>query len=289
MPCIALVTDFGTRDPYVAAMKGVIATRTSATIHDLTHEIAPFDVLEAAWFLKTVAPYWAEGTIFVCVVDPGVGTSRKIVAAEVDGRMFLAPDNGLLTFVASRTAGVPPALAGHRARPSGITAGRDARRDAGGAPAVRAYSVEGRDLFLGSISATFHGRDRFAPVAAAIANGMPIDELGPAIEITRLPYDPPTYGQVVHGSIVAIDRFGNAITDIEAARLNRPFKLRVRNLFIDRIEETYADAAPGPFLIVGSSGFVEISIANASAAERLQLRRLERIELWQNENGAADS
>lgn len=285
MPCIALLTDFGTRDPYVAAMKGVIAARTNTTIHDLTHEIAPFDVLEAAWFLKTVAPFWAEGTIFVCVVDPGVGTSRKIVAAEADGRVFLAPDNGLLTFVANRTAGVPPALAGHRARPSGITA----RRDAGVPPAVRAYSVEGHDLFLGSVSATFHGRDRFAPVAAAIANGMPIDELGPAIEITRLPYDPPIYGQVVRGSIVAIDRFGNAITDIDAARVNRPYELRVRDLVIDRVEETYGDAAPGPFLIVGSSGFLEISIANASAAERLQLRRLERIELWQNENAAADS
>jgi hypothetical protein len=252
MPCIALLTDFGTRDPYVAAMKGVIAARTSAAIHDLTHEIAPFDVLEAAWFLKTVAPYWAEGTIFVCVVDPGVGTSRKIVAADVDGRVFLAPDNGLLTFVADR--------------------GR---------------AVDDETLFLPTTSTTFHGRDRFAPVAAALANGKRID--GPLIDLVRLPYQPPTYGAVVLGTIVAVDRFGNAITDIEAARVNRPYRLRVRDLFIDRIEQTYGDAAPGAFLIAGSSGFLEISIANASAAERLQLRRLERIELWQNENAAADS
>lgn len=253
MPCIALVTDFGTRDPYVAAMKGVIAARTTATIHDLTHEIAPFDVLEAAWFLKTVVPYWAEGTIFVCVIDPGVGTSRKIAMAEVCGRVFLAPDNGLLTFVA-----------GH---------GR---------------AVEDESLFLPTTSTTFHGRDRFAPVAAALANGLRID--GPLVGLVRFPYQPPIYdGAVVHATIVAVDRFGNAITDIEAARVKAPFRLRVRDLVIDRIETTYGDAAPGAFLIIGSSGFLEISIANASAAERLQLRRLERIELWQNENAVADS
>ena len=292
MPCIVLMTDFGTRDPYVAAMKGVIAARTTVVVHDLTHEIAPFDVLEGAWFLRTVYAYWPEGTIFVCVVDPGVGTSRKIVAAEVAGRIFLAPDNGLLTFVADRHrgAGVPPALAGHPARPSHeITAGRDARTEAGGTPAPLGYSVERPDLFLPSTSTTFHGRDRFAPVAAAIANGVAIGALGPEIELARLPYDPPVYGDVIHGTIVAIDRFGNAITNIEAARLGGRSELRVRDLVIDRLERTYGEAGPGPFLIVGSSGFVEISVANASAAERLQLRRLERIELWPSEEKVAGS
>ena len=263
MPCIALMTDFGTRDPYVAAMKGVIAARTSVMVHDLTHEIAPFDVLEGAWFLRTVFEYWPERTIFVCVVDPGVGTARKIVAVDVDGRIFLAPDNGLLTFVVDRTAG--------------------------GTPTPRAYAVERPDLFLESSSTTFHGRDRFAPVAAAIANGVSIQDLGPAIHPTRLEYEPPVYEDVIRGTIVAIDRFGNAITDIEAARLRGRYALRVRDLVIDRLERTYAEAGPGPFLIVGSSGFVEISLANASAAERLQLRRLERIELWQNENEGAGS
>ncbi len=246
------MTDFGTRDPYVAAMKGVIAARTSAPIHDLTHEIAPFDVLEAAWFLKTVVPYWPEGTIFVCVVDPGVGTSRKIVMAEVDGRIFLAPDNGLLTFIAKQ--------------------GR---------------AVDDETLFLPSTSTTFHGRDRFAPVAAAVANGHRID--GPLVELVRLEYQEPEYGDVVRGTIVAIDRFGNAMTDIEATRLHGKYELRVRDLVIDRVERTYGDAAPGPFLIVGSSGHVEISVAKASAAERLQLRRLERIELWRNGSEAAGS
>lgn len=287
MPCIALITDFGTRDPYVAAMKGVIAARTPAAIHDLTHEIAPFDVLEAAWFLKTVVPYWPEGTIFVCVVDPGVGTSRKIVVGEIDGRTFLAPDNGLLTFVAGG-AGILPALPGHPARASGAdAAGRDARRVAGGTPAPRVRAIEDETLFLPSTSTTFHGRDRFAPVAAAIANGLRID--GPPIELARLEYQEPEYGEVVRGTIVAIDRFGNAITDIEAARLRGNYELRVREHVIDRVERTYGEAGPGPFLIVGSSGHLEISVAEASAAERLHLRRLEKIELWQNGSVAAGS
>ena len=244
---IALLTDFGTRDPYVASMKGVLASRTNVAVHDLTHEIAPFDVLGAAWFLGTVVRFWPAGTIFVCVVDPGVGTTRKIVALEREGRVFLAPDNGLLTFVGSG----------------------------------RVFAVTNESLFLPDDSRTFHGRDRFAPVAAALANGLSIEELGPRLErIATLNYEPPVYGDVVRGTIVAVDRFGNVITDIDASRIPfAPFALHVRDLMIDRLELTYGDAAPGPFLIVGSTGCVEISIANASAAERLHLRRLERVEL----------
>lgn len=247
MRSIALLTDFGTRDPYVAAIKGVLASRTKTVVHDLSHEIAPFDVLGAAWFLSTVVRYWPAGTIFVCVVDPGVGTARRIVALECDGRVFLAPDNGLLTFVG---AGV-------------------------------AYAVTNEAFFLPEGSNTFHGRDRFAPVAAAIANGTALAELGPPLaSIRRLRYEAPSYGDVVRGTIVAVDRFGNAITDIERARISfEPFVLRVRDHVIDRVELNYGNAAPGAFLIVGSTGCVEISVANASAAERLQLRRLEPVEV----------
>jgi S-adenosylmethionine hydrolase len=246
---IALLTDFGTRDPYVAAMKGVLASRTAEPLHDLTHEIAPYDVLGAAWFLGTVARWWPAGTIFVCIVDPGVGTARRIVAVEEEGRVFLAPDNGLLTFVWH-----------------------------GG----RAHSVENDALFLPGGSNTFHGRDRFAPVAAALANGLALEEAGPALgSIATLPYTPPAYGEVtVRGTVVAVDRFGNAITDVDASRIPfRPFALQVHDIVLDRLEQNYGDAAPGPFLIVGSTGCVEISIANASAAERLQLRRLDRVAI----------
>jgi S-adenosyl-L-methionine hydrolase (adenosine-forming) len=248
MRSIALLTDFGTRDPYVGSIKGVLTARTGVPVHDLTHELAPYDVLGAAWYVSTVARHWPEGTIFMCVVDPGVGTTRRIVALEQDGRVFLAPDNGLLTFVA---------ISG------------------------RAFAVENAELFLPDGSNTFHGRDRFAPVAAALANGTPVEELGPRLErIVMLPYQPPSYGDVVRGTVVAVDRFGNIITDVERSRIPfSPFSLRVRDLTVDRVEQNYGDAAPGPFMIVGSTGCIEISIARASAAERLQIRRLERVEL----------
>src|SRR5436309_9427692 len=187
MPIIALLTDFGTRDPYVAAMKGVIATRCDARIEDLTHEIAPFDVFGAAWFLRSVVEYWPAGTIFVTVIDPGVGTARRIVAGRKREWLFVIPDNGLLSFV-----GVDEAV-----------------------------SVENESFFLPNGSSTFHGRDRFAPVAAAIANGEPLVALGPPVDsIVRLDYEPPVYGdEQIRGMIVAVDRFGNCITDIDVARI----------------------------------------------------------------------
>jgi S-adenosylmethionine hydrolase len=239
---IALLTDFGTRDPYVASMKGVLASRTDARIADLTHEIDPFDVFGAGWFLATAWRWWPEGTIFVAVVDPGVGSARRILAAEHERRIFLAPDNGLLTFV-------------------GVT---------------DAISVEDVSLFLPSASTTFHGRDRFAPVAAAIANGAAVDALGPRVtDLVRVRYEPPRYECArVEGTIVAIDRFGNAITDVEASRIAfARFALRAGEHVIDRIASNYADAGDGVFLITGSSGTIEISVANGSAADKLQLGR----------------
>ncbi len=229
-------------------MKGVLASRTSVPLHDLTHDIAPYDVLGAAWFLGTVVRYWPAGTIFVCIVDPGVGTMRRIVAVEEEGRMFLAPDNGLLTFVNYE----------------------------------RAFSVENESLFLPGGSNTFHGRDRFAPVAAALANGLLLEEVGPRIDsILTLSYTPPSYEDtVVRGTVVAVDRFGNVITDVEASRIPfAPFALAAHDIHLDRLEQNYGDAAPGPFLIIGSTGCIEISIANASAAERMHLRRLQRVAI----------
>jgi len=245
---IALLTDFGTVDPYVAVMKGALASRTDAGIHDLTHEIPPFDVFAAAWFLATVAPWWPR-TIFVCVVDPGVGTARKIVAMERGEERFLAPDNGLLSMI-------------------------------GGA--WRAVSVENEALFLPHGSTTFHGRDRFAPVAAALANGTPLEELGPPMSaIVRLDYEPPTYGDaVVGGTIVSVDRFGNCITDLEAGRITFPrFALYAGGHVIKTLHPAYGEAGEGAFVITGSTGHLEISVANANAAMLLGLRRGDHVEV----------
>ncbi len=242
---IALITDFGMQDPYVAAVKGVIAARTDAPIIDLTHEIEPFDVFQAAWFLRAIVRYWPEATIFMVVVDPGVGSSRRILAAQSKGRMFLGPDNGVLTFIEGE-----------------------------------ARAVEKDSLFLPDGSTTFHGRDRFAPVAAALANGFPFQDLGPLVkDPVRLDYTEPRYnGERVNGTIVAIDRFGNAITDVEAARIPfSRFQLRVGDTTITRRSTTYSE--DGPFMIVGSTACIELSVAGGSAAALLQLRRGDRVSV----------
>lgn len=253
MAVIALLTDFGTRDPYVAAMKGVIAARTDARVVDLTHEIAPFDVFGAAFFLRDVVPYWPAATIFVVVVDPGVGTSRRILAAQRSGPTFLAPDNGVLSLV------------------------MEDRHSC--------LSVENESFFLPAGSTTFHGRDRFAPVAAALANGTALAELGPPVdEIVRLDYAPPAYGAAkIDGTIIGVDHFGNLITDIEAAKIGfEQLELRAGWHVVDRQARAYGDGTEKtPFLIVGSTGRIEVSVANGSAADVLQLARGEKVSITQ--------
>jgi len=250
---IALLTDFGTRDPYVASVRGVLASRCDARVDDLTHEIAPFDIFEAAWFLKIAAPWWPAETIFVCVIDPGVGTPRRILAAEGDGKFFLAPDNGLLTLIAPE----------------------------------RMVSVENTSFFVETGATTFHGRDRFAPVAAAIANGTRLEELGPAVtDAKRLDYTPPVYeNDRVTGTIVHIDRFGNVITDIARAKIPfERFALRVQYATIKDLRTDYSGGHE-PFLIVGSHGTVEISLGSASAADMLRLKRGEKVEITRDHRG----
>jgi S-adenosylmethionine hydrolase len=323
---LALLTDFGTVDPYVAVMKGAIASRTDAAIHDLTHDIPPFDVFGAAWFLATVAPWWPD-TIFVCVVDPGVGTSRKIVAMERRLELGEEPENsaestnalgGSVQSVARSTKSTPSQVTPHdRPLPPGegrgeglaienpeMQSGRSQSTDHStkSTPSQvtlhqvrtqiflapdnglltmidgpwRAVSVENQALFLPNGSSTFHGRDRFAPVAAALANGMPLDELGPPLtQLVRLDYEPPSYrASSARGTIISVDRFGNCITDLEAARIAFPkFALYAGQHVITRMSRTYGDAGDGPFVITGSTGHLEISLANASAATSLGLRR----------------
>ena len=261
MRTIALLTDFGTRDPYVAAMKGVIASRCDARVVDLTHEIALYDAWEAAFFLRDVVTHWPEGTIFVCVVDPGVGTSRRILAVELEGRVFLAPDNGLLHFVLpdmKRRSDSPVRLPGSSKRKPSDWRVR---------PTFAVFSVTNA-LFLPHGSTTFHGRDRFAPVAAAIANGTALDALGPRIDDPiLLDYEP--------GAIIRIDRFGNCVTDL--VPLAVPYAIVVGGTRIQTIRTTYGD--DGAFAIVGSTGCVEISVANGSAATLLHLRRGDRVTI----------
>ena len=257
MSTIALITDFGSHDPYAASMKGVLASLCRASVMDLTHSIKPFDIIEAAFFLKSVATSFSVTgglrVIFVVVVDPGVGSERRILAASSGGRYFVGPDNGALSLVLDDEATV--------------------------------RSVNESSYFLPHLSATFHGRDRFAPLAAALARGNDLRRLGSPMnvqDLARLPYQAPSYEEgSARGSIVRIDHFGNAVTDVEWRRVEaygRPF-LRVADREIRRLVRTYQEGDSEPFLIVGSEGTLEISIRNDSAAARLGLERLAPVRL----------
>lgn len=256
---VALLTDFGTRDPYVAAMKGVVASRCHAELLDLSHEITSFDSFEAGWFLRMAGPTFLPGSDFiervviVAVVDPGVGTARRILAALDRGCFYLAPDNGLLSVALS--------------------------------PRATFVVVENDSLFLPEASTTFHGRDRFAPVAAALAEGVVgIDDLGPVIErseIVTLDYrEPVSHPSGVTGTVVAIDRFGNVITDIEPPEAGQPITIFLGDHVINELRQTYGGGSgQEPFAIVGSRGTIELSLNQGSAAERLQSERLDEVRL----------
>ena len=248
---IALLTDFGTTDPYVAAMKGAaLSVNPDAQLIDISHHIAPQDVAEAGYVLAASWAYYPAGTVFAAVVDPGVGSGRRILAAEVDGRVLLAPDNGLLTMVLDVS------------------------------PPTRLVAVTNEAYFRQPVSATFHGRDIFAPVAAHLTLGVPLDDLGPvadgyerleaaAARLSRLAID----GEVVH-----VDRFGNLVTSIPAADLGGwEDRLRIHlsaDRHLDRLCRTYADVPPGePLALIGSADLLEISVNGGSAAHLLGLDR----------------
>lgn len=252
MPVITLTTDFGTADTFVAQMKGVIlALAPDATLVDVTHDIPPQDVLAGALALESIVEAFGPGTIHVAVVDPGVGSSRRAVAIQTDRAFFVGPDNGLL---------VPASCARGQQRLSVVHL-TDAR------------------FHRPHVAATFHGRDVFAPVAAHLAMGTPIDRLGPEIddpmvlEWARPRREP---GAVV-GQVMRVDRFGNLVTNIT------PADLRGASAFIHvwlpacgpiPLVHTYAAVAPGEMLAyVGSGGWIEIAVRNGHAADTLGVTR----------------
>jgi S-adenosyl-L-methionine hydrolase (adenosine-forming) len=247
---VTLTTDFGARDPYVAAMKGVILSiAPEAAIVDLSHEIAPGDIAEAALFLAATLPYFPHGAIHVAVIDPGVGTARRAVAARIGDGYFVGPDNGLLTLVAKRLD-----LAAMRV-------------------------IDNPTVMRPAISPTFHGRDIFAPAAAHLARGFAFDQLGGGVEAPvelAWPEPVPIAHEAYQGRIVHIDRFGNAVTNVPADWIAAPARawLSFGDHRLDGIRTTYADVPAGqPLALAGSTGYLEISINGDHAANRLGLQR----------------
>jgi S-adenosylmethionine hydrolase len=241
---IVLLTDFGLDDPYAGVMHGVIAgISPGVRVIDLTHGVPAQDVRCAAFFLSRSRAYFPSGTIFVAVVDPGVGSSRRVLAAVDRGQLFLAPDNGLLG---------PVLGAGASAR--SLDVARFAARD---------------------LSATFHGRDVFAPVAARLGSrATRVEELGGAIEdFARLVLPQVARSQTrVRGEVLLADRFGNLITNVEPADLSgdpRDWRAKVGARSLDWVA-TYAQARAGsPAILVNSYGVLEIAVAGGSAQQAL--------------------
>jgi S-adenosylmethionine hydrolase len=252
---IALLTDFGTRDPYVAAMKGAIySEHPGAVITDVSHGIPRHNIESAAYHLIAVAPHFPRSTIFVCVVDPSVGSQRRIILLKMHGQVFIAPDNGMLNYLCSR-------------------------KEPG-----KAYALRYRDDAKG-VSRTFHGRDLFAPAAARLAGGRSISSLGipvPSLVPRKLFVDvPPRSKGPVRGKILHVDNFGNIITNLKISG-SGPLRgtISLGRKKIREHSETYA-AGPArtPFMIVGSTGLLEISVKNGDAAVTLGIEVGDRAEL----------
>lgn len=250
---ITLTTDFGPQGPFVAVMKGRILGRLpEARIIDVTHEVPVYWPAEAGFWLARAYQYFPAGSVHVAVVDPGVGTGRDIIAVQADGHVFLAPDNGLL----APLLGGPLAPVVHRLDEARLM----------------------QHLGLAPASATFHGRDIFAPIAAELAAGrlMP-EQLGPRHHdpVPGWVEEPVLSGGHIDGVVITIDHFGNLITNIDAgllAGLRQPL-VRAGGQQLP-LRRTYGDVAPGQFLaLVNSFGVLEIACAERSAADSLGLGR----------------
>ncbi len=252
---ITLLTDFGTADYFVGAMKGVILSMNpQARVVDITHEIPPQEIGAGAFVLMAVYRDFPAGTIHVAVVDPGVGSARRPVLVVAGGHSFVGPDNGIFSYVYEREAD------------------------------CRVFHLNRAEYFRPQRSATFHGRDVFAPVAGALANGTRAEELGDQItDYVRLPELSPR--KLADGSLEAkvihIDHFGNCITNLTRAELTKEMIERGARLVVGATEirsfrRFFAEGSTSPgelFAVWGSAGFLEIAALNASAASLLNVQR----------------
>jgi S-adenosyl-L-methionine hydrolase (adenosine-forming) len=251
-PIIALLSDFGSRDHYAGTMKGVILNICpDATLVDITHDVPAHDVLDGALQLAAAARYFPSGTIFLAVVDPGVGSARRGIAAEAGDYRFVAPDNGVLTAVLREWT------------PKKIVELTDRR-----------YARP-------TVSRTFEGRDRFAPAAGWLAKGTQLTALGrPAPDYHRLEIPVPTVADSsITGAVLRTDRFGNVVTNIdrrtfEGVARSGTMEVTVGEHSIGRLVATYADIQPGEICaLFGSTDHLEIAVNAGNASDFLNLSR----------------
>jgi len=254
---VVFLTDFGLADWYVAAMKGSLLSRApESTLVDLSHAVPPGDLAHADFLLEQTWRWYPTESVFVVVVDPGVGTGRRPIAVRAAERMFIGPDNGVLTSAIEE---------------------QDAE--------VRV--IDPARVETVALSATFHARDLFAPAAAALAEGASFASVGDMIhDAVRLPRARPSLnGDQAEAHVVYVDRFGNAITDLRETELRqwlgeRALHVRAGTAEIDGLSRTYGDAPVGtPMALIGSTGRLEIAVAEGHAGTRLGLVTGSRLEL----------
>ena len=250
---ITLTTDFGLEDAYVGQIKGAIYRRNiHARIIDLTHAVEAHDIMTAAVTIRSSYHYFPKTCVHMVVVDPGVGSQRKIIALKADDHLFIAPDNGALTFIL-----------------------RDKKIQA-------LHRVSNRSLFPDEVSATFHGRDIMAPVAAALADGLDITNVGPAIkddECVQLDIQKTQLDEHgITGRVIHIDRFGNIQTSITSGNISiyQPSSFAgifIRSNKINAISSTYSDTEEGELLaVIDSAGHLEIAMNRGNASEKIECK-----------------
>ena len=259
VPLITLLTDFGTSDYFVGAMKGVILSSSpDALIVDITHDIPPQDIEAAAFTLLAACSSFSSGTIHVAVVDPGVGSARRPILIQTRDRFFVGPDNGTFSYVC------------------------DSQQNLGVTPEI--FHLTNAKYFRHPVSATFNGRDVFAPIAAALSQGVKPSELGTGItDIVRLaPLIPETSRDGrIQARIIHIDRFGNCVTNLTQEELTPKMiaggaKLRLKGRWVKSFRNYFAEETSRRdkvFAIWGSAGFLEIATSNNSAAKLLNVKR----------------
>lgn len=251
-PIITITTDFGDRDGFVAQMKGIILSMNPLVrLVDVTHDIEPFSVTEAALVLKGISRYFPPGTIHVAVVDPGVGGRRRGIVLRTGGAVYVGPDNGIFCLV-------------HREE-----------------TASEVREIRNAEYFRTNPHPTFHGRDVFAPVAANLSLGKPFDKVGPAV-LDPVPLSIPGVRRTessVEGEVIHLDSFGNLCSNIESAMIGRPVRtVAVGNVNIRGLSRFFSEVDAGqPLALINSYGYLEISVNSGNAGRALGISKGDKV------------
>ena len=278
---ITLTTDFGLADAYVAAMKGVIlGINPEVKIIDICHSIKPQNIAQAAFVLSTAYPYFPRKTIHMVVVDPGVGSERRAIILRTPIACFVAPDNGVLSYVIQQSLSKSVEKRGQFSIKGGVKPGAE----------LETVAITNPKFWRSPVSATFHGRDIFAPVAALLSLGFPPIEFGEpidSVEVLPLPHPYQTPNGTLVGHVIHIDNFGNLITDIKSDDLVRkaePITIEVGGQLISGLSHTYAEGS-GLLAVIGSSSYLEVSLKGGSASSLLNARTGDEVRLKQGSGG----